>query len=265
MTAQIGSNGSYVDINGVKTWHETFGFGPHLVLLHGGLSSSIEWGSHVEPLGEHFTLHLYDRRGHGRTGDAGPLSYDLMAQDAIAFLESVVGAPAHLVGWSDGGNIALIVAARRPDLVAKIVPIGANLDPTGVPEPIREMFATIPADSPEFEMLRTSHQAQSPDGPDQWPVFFAKFQKLVEETVLEESELAKITAPTLIMAGDDDMTTLEHSGLMFNGIANAQLAIVPGTSHFVAQEKPELVNGLIRDFLLNDPAPTMMPIRRAQA
>ena len=265
-TPQIGTSGSYVDVRGLKTWHESWGSGPPLVLLHGGLSSSAHWEFYVPFFAEHFTVHAYDRRAHGRTGDPGPLSYALMADDLIAFLEQVVRAPAHLVGWSDGGIIALAVAARRPDVVTKIVAIGSNIDPTGVLEPVQEMFETATPDAPMFDEFRAEYGALSPDGPDHWATFFHKFTAMATtEATLEASELARITAPTLVMAGDDDMVTLEHSALIYGGIPNAQLAILPGASHLVPLEKPELVGALIGDFLRNDPAPTMMPIRRAPA
>jgi pimeloyl-ACP methyl ester carboxylesterase len=262
-TPQIGSSGDYVDINGVKTWHESFGSGPPLVLLHGGLSSSLEWEFYAPALAEHFTVHLYDRRAHGRSSDPGPYSYALMADDALAFLEQAVKGPASLVGWSDGANVALAVAARRPDLVTKLVTIGANIRPDGVPQEVNEGFAATTPDDPMLDGLRQMHVALSPDGEAHWPVLLAKEVSMATaEAALDAADLSRITAPTLVIAGDDDMPTIEHSAEIFRGISNAQLAIVPGASHGVPMEKPELIQTLIRDFLLNDPAPTMMPIRR---
>jgi pimeloyl-ACP methyl ester carboxylesterase len=85
------------------------------------------------------------------------------------------------------------------------------------------------------------------------------------EPDLSEGDLGRIKAPTLILAGDDDMMSLEHTTAMYRAIPNSELAIVPGTSHGLFMEKSSLVNRVILDFLGNDPVPTFMPIRRAEA
>jgi pimeloyl-ACP methyl ester carboxylesterase len=78
-------------------------------------------------------------------------------------------------------------------------------------------------------------------------------------------ELGRISAPTLVLSGDDDLPTLEHTTTLYRSIPNAELAVVPGTSHFVAMEKPDMVNRIVIDFLEKEPVPTMMPVRRAPA
>jgi pimeloyl-ACP methyl ester carboxylesterase len=83
------------------------------------------------------------------------------------------------------------------------------------------------------------------------------------EPHIPPSELQRIAAPTLVVASDDDIVSLDHTIELLGSIPNAQLAIVPGTSHFLTMEKPDVVNRLILDFIQNDPSPTMMPIRRA--
>src|SRR3954452_11758691 len=119
--------GKYVPLGPVKTWYEEDGAGDPVVLLHGGLSDGRGWGAQVPALTAHFRTYRPDRQGHGRTPDVDrPLSYDGMTEETISFLEEVVGGPAHLVGWSDGGNVALLTSLRRPDLVRRQVLIGAN-------------------------------------------------------------------------------------------------------------------------------------------
>lgn len=84
------------------------------------------------------------------------------------------------------------------------------------------------------------------------------------EPNLQAAELARVTARTLVMFSDDDLVTMAHVVDMYDALPNAELAVVPGTSHFLTQEKPHLVNALVLDFLTNDPVPTVAPIRRAQ-
>lgn len=153
---------------------------------------------------------------------------------------------------------------RRPDLVGKLVSISANFDTTGVPEEIQSQFLSMQPDSEGLATLRSMYEAASPDGPEHWPVVFAKFIDMVSrEPRIPSSELKRIAAPTLVVAGDDDLVSLEHTIELFRSIPDAELAIVPGTSHFPAMEKADVVNRLILDFIENDPSPTMMPIRRA--
>jgi pimeloyl-ACP methyl ester carboxylesterase len=104
----------------------------------------------------------------------------------------------------------------------------------------------------------------SPDGKEHFRVVAEKIARLAaEEPTLDRSELAAISSPTLVMYGDDDLMTLAHSVAMYESIAGSELAIVPGTSHFLLQEKPALCNLIILEFLTTDPVPTVAPIRRA--
>jgi len=108
----------YVEHGAVRTWYDERGEGDPLVLLHGGAVDSRFFDKNIDPLAERFHVLAPDRRGHGRTPDVeGPITYDLMAQDTIEFLEAVVDGPAHLVGHSDGALAALLVALRRRDLM----------------------------------------------------------------------------------------------------------------------------------------------------
>ncbi len=257
--------GAYVEIRGLNTWYDEDGSGEPLVLLHGGLSPNETWRPQIPEFAKQFRVLAPERRGHGHTPDVeGPFSYEDMASDTIGFIEAVVGGPVHLVGWSDGGIIGLIVAMRRPDLVRKLVAISANFDTSGVPDEIQAQFFSMQPDGEELAMLRSLYEAASPDGPEHWPVVFAKFIEMAsQEPHISPSKLKGIAASTLVLAGDDDLMSLEHTVELFRSIPNAELAIVPGTSHFLAMEKPDTVNRLILDFLQNDPSPTMMPIRRA--
>jgi pimeloyl-ACP methyl ester carboxylesterase len=188
-----------------------------------------------------------------------------MASDTIDFLTTVVGSSAHLVGWSDGGIVALLVAIARPDLVRKIVVTGANFKPPpeiGMAEGLDELSA----DAPEMGMFRAMYEAASPDGVEHWPIVVGKLLEMYRaEPDIPIEDLGRISAPTLVLVGDDDFMTLEHTVELYRAIPNSELAVVPGTSHAHFMEKPSLINRIVLDFLDNDPVPTMLPVRRATA
>ena len=257
--------GEYVDIGGVNTWYDEDGRGEPLVLLHGGLCTNETWQAQMSAFAERFRVLAPERRGHGHTADVeGPLTYDDMAADTVGFLDKVVGGPAHLVGWSDGGILGLMVAIQRHDLVRKLVVIGTNYDTAGVAPEAEEMFANMAPDSAGMATFRSLYELHSPDGPEHWPVVFAKFIEMVQrEPHISVDDLARISAPTLVLVGDDDMVSFEHTVALFRAIPGSELAIVPGTSHRVLMEKPDLVNRLVLDFLEQEPVVTMLPIRRA--
>jgi pimeloyl-ACP methyl ester carboxylesterase len=184
-----------------------------------------------------------------------------MAADTVAFLETVVGGPAHLVGWSDGGIVALLVALRRSDLVARQVVIGTNFHHDG----LLDTFHL--GDDPNAEdvaLFKAMYEASAVD-PANWPVFFAKSERMWrEEPTLTVGDIGRITAPTLVMVGDDDAIEYDHTVALFEALPAGQLAVVPGTSHVLNLEKPALVNQLVLDFLAEtDPPGTFMPFRRA--
>jgi pimeloyl-ACP methyl ester carboxylesterase len=169
----------YLENGGLKTWYDEQGEGEPLVLLHGGLSTNATWAAQMPDFAAHFRVIAPERRGHGHTPDVeGPLSYDAMAADTVAFLTALIDRPAHLVGWSDGGIVGLLVAMTRPDLVRKLVVIGANYDLSGMVPEVMEGFASLQADSDDMAMLRTPYEAASPDGPEHWPVVVAKFKEM---------------------------------------------------------------------------------------
>jgi pimeloyl-ACP methyl ester carboxylesterase len=183
-----------------------------------------------------------------------------MAEDTIAFLEAVVGGPADLVGHSDGAFVAMLVAIQRPDLVRRLVMIGGGFDKSGeaMPDMGFELDQVV-------EQLGRSYGEVSPDGEAHFPVVAAKIGELVKkEPHLDVAELGRITARSLVMFADDDIMTLQHAVQTFDALPNAELAVVPGTSHFLTQEKPQLVNAILLDFLTNEPVPTVAPVRRAQ-
>ena len=192
---------SYISILGHQTWASTgTDRDETVVLLHGGLSNSdLMLDTIGRPLAATYRVAAFDRRGHGRTADtSAPFHYAAMADETIAFLEHL-GGPAHLIGWSDGGNVGLLVALRRPDLVGRLVTIGSNYDPDG----LRPM--TLDPDSPTAEMLNAQYGERSPDGPEHFGEVVGKsLTMFASEPQLTIDDLRKVSVPVLVMVGDDD-------------------------------------------------------------
>jgi pimeloyl-ACP methyl ester carboxylesterase len=251
---------TYVQLGAVKTWYDEHGLGDPLLLMHGGLVDARWFEPNLAPLAERFHVHTPERRGHGHTPDVpGPITYQLMADDTIAFIETVVGEPADLVGHSNGAFVAMLVAMQRPELVKRLVMISSGFSKKGEAAPDAEWDVDAIA-----EFLAPAYGEVSPDGEDHFKVVATKIGEMAaREPYLEASELAKVTQRTLVIFSDDDLDTLSHAVEMYDALPNAELAVVPGTSHFLTQEKPHLVNALVLDFLTNDPVPTVAPIRRA--
>jgi pimeloyl-ACP methyl ester carboxylesterase len=250
----------YVQLGEVRTWYDRRGEGEPLVLMHGGAVDSRFFDKNVGALADRFQVFLPERRGHGHTPDVeGPITYETMARDTIAFLETVVGGPAHLVGHSDGAVTAMLAAMRRPELVRRLVLVSGGFHHDGL-MPGMDQLDVDQVDA----FAGDAYGEVSPDGREHFPVVIRKVARMAaEEPELDRSELGAISSRTLVMFGDDDLMTLEHVIAMYGAIPGSELAIVPGTSHFLLQEKPALCNAIILEFLTTEPVPTVAPIRRA--
>jgi len=250
----------YLDVDGHQVYsYEWDNNGEAVLLLHGGLSQTSHWDSHVLPAVEDdFHVFAYDRSGHGFTGDqAKSFHYQHQTDEAISYLKQVVKEPAHLIGYSDGGIIALMVAIQQPALVRSIITLGANFHPSGIYR--LDEFDGVVSDENQEEYNRTS-----PDAPE---TLAKKIQKMIEiqksEPNLTTDDLGKIQCPVLVMAGDDDVIKHNHTAELFESIPLGQLAVVPATSHKFIKERPALAQLIIREFLEDLSYPvTKMPMRR---
>ena len=253
---------TYVEVNGLPTWHEVRGAGQPVVLLHGAFAGASSWSAQAPALaGAGYKVHVPERRGHAHTPDIeGPLTYDAMADDTVAYLDGVVGGgPAHLVGWSDGAVVALLVAQRRPDLVDRLMLIGQYYNSSG--KVTGGLVDQLSAGGDQvMGFLRAEYDQVSPDGPEHFPVVYAKtLRMLATEPELDLRSLAVITAPTLVLQADRDEVTLEHGAAVATALPQGRLAVLPGT-HFLPMENPDVVNALLVWFLAGGkPAVSLFP------
>jgi pimeloyl-ACP methyl ester carboxylesterase len=249
----------YLNLRGHNIYnYEWDNQGEAVVLLHGGLSKTSSWDYLVVPaLEDEFHVFGYDRTAHGFTGDQlGSLHFEFQAKEAIAYLEDVVKEPAHLIGYSDGGIIALMVAMKRPELVKSIVAIGANYH---YDAPLSDFLnpSVSLEDQAEYNLI-------SPDAPHTLLEKTIRMNQIWKtEPDISLKDIATIECPVLIMAGDDDVIKHEHTISLYEALPLGQLAILPGTSHGLVKEKPELMMVLISQFLEDLSYPiTRQPIRR---
>ena len=251
--------GKYIELDGLSTWYDDRGAGDPVVMLHPGGADARAFGPNLDDIAARFHIYTPDRRGHGHTPDAeGPITYELMAQDTIRFLEAIVRQPARLVGMSDGAVVALLVCLRRPDLVSRLALVAGVFHRDGWAS------AVLDADDDPPAYFVDSYSEVSPDGRAHYPIVAAKLARMhAEEPTLTPDDLRKVRTRTLVMVGDDDEVRLEHAIEIYRAIPDCELAIVPGTSHGLLVEKPALCNRLILDFLTNEPIATLAPNRRA--
>jgi pimeloyl-ACP methyl ester carboxylesterase len=178
-----------------------------------------------------------------------------MTEYAIDFIEALGLGPTNLLGWSDGAIIALLISISRPDLVKRLVSIGGMFNTSAVPSQDQDWIrkATPESFRKSQPLLVRRYDEASPDGPAHFPVVFEKTKKLwLTEPDIQKEELAKITAPTLVMVGDRDAVIPEHTLELFRSIKGAQLSIIPGTTHFLLSERTVATNRSILEFLLED-------------
>jgi pimeloyl-ACP methyl ester carboxylesterase len=237
----------YVEHEGARIWYASYGAGSPVILLHGGLGHSGNWGYQVRALVESgYRAVVIDSRGHGRsTRDARPYAYELMALDVLAVMDALELERATLVGWSDGACLALILANRAPARVAGVFFFACNMDPSGV----KEIELT-----PILSRCLSRHvkdYAELSATPDQFKEF-SDAVSLMQRTQPDYSlqDLAGIRVPVLIAQGDgDEFIKRDHAEYLARSIPDAEFAILPGVSHFAPLQRPEVFNGPMLAFV----------------
>jgi pimeloyl-ACP methyl ester carboxylesterase len=222
-------------IHGHAMFYAMQGHGSTLLLLHGGGDSGEHsFAQQLDVFAEHFSIVAPDQVGQGRTPDVrGPLSYTSMMEDTAALLQHLKLKHVDVVGFSDGGILALMLAVRHPELVRRLVISGVNIAPDGLnPDDLEDLRATqIPKPKTIDEKL-TQLWANSPT-----------------EAELSVAMLAKIIQPVLVISGDRDAITLEHTLKIFHALPLAELCVLPGTDHATFSGRSEWLNPIISAFL----------------
>ncbi|MCU1261539.1 MAG: alpha/beta hydrolase fold protein [Bryobacterales bacterium] len=236
----------YVEHEGARIWYAVYGAGSPVILLHGGLGHSGNWGYQVPALVRSgYRAVLIDSRGHGRsTRDAQPFSYELMASDVLAVMDALHLEKAGLVGWSDGACTALILAAKAPSRIAGVFFFACNMDPSGV--------KAIEA-SPTLNRCFGRHAmdyAQLSVTPERFKDF-VKDVTLMQQTQPNYSahDLAKISVPVVIVQSErEEFIKREHAEYLAQAIPEAEFIVLNGVSHFAPLQRPEQFNTAVLEF-----------------
>ncbi len=242
-----GSQG-YVEHDGARLWYASYGEGPPVVLLHGGLGHSGNWGYQVGPLvsSGHRVL-LVDSRGHGRsTRDARPYSYERMASDVLAVMDALGVERAALAGWSDGACTALVLARRAPGRIAGVFFFGCNMDPSGA----RELEQPHPLIDRCFSRHARDYRQLSPV-PDRFDDFVSAVTEMMKtQPNYSARELSEIQVPVAIVQSEhDEFIRPEHAQYLARSIRGAELVLLRGVSHFAPLQRPGQFNRALRAFL----------------
>lgn len=262
----------FVTLSQTKLFYQEHGSGSEtLVFSHGLLWSHKMFAAQVAEFSKQYRVIAYDHRGQGSSEVGGPYDMDTVAADAAELIRTLVGGPVHFIGLSMGGFVGMRLAARHPDLVKSLTLLetSANAEPlenlpqykllnglvrwVGVIPPIASkvmkiMFAkSWLADPAQVDSIRhwkkelTSNK-KSITGPVEGVIY----RKGVEE------ELPKISCPTLVIVGDEDVaTTPQKAAFIHQGIAGSKLETISGAGHSSCIEKPEEVNRLLKEWLVS--------------
>jgi pimeloyl-ACP methyl ester carboxylesterase len=235
----------YAPVNGLNMYYEIHGTGQPLVLLHGAYMTIDRMGEVVPGLAETRQVIAVELQGHGRTADVDrPLTYEQMADDTAAFISHLGIEQADVFGYSMGGGVAFQVAIRHPEVVRKLVVASASYTSDGMHPELLEMIPTLTPEVFAGSPIEEAYLRTAPN-PDDFPTLVAKMKQLdMEPFAWPPEDIRGIAAPTLLIIGDSDSIRLEHAVELFQvlgggvmgdlaGLPKSQLAVLPGTTHFI--------------------------------
>ncbi len=235
--------GKYYKIRGINIYVEQYGKGEPLLVLHGNGGSINSMAKIISYFSKHYKVIAVDSRAQGKSTDTSDsLSFEMMADDNAALLEQLNIDSTFVIGWSDGGIVALLLAMRHPDKVIKLASTGANL----VPDTSAILPSLWKSDKVYFDSIRTKIFTNTKEKND-WKLF----SLIWSQPNIEFSELQKITSPSLIISGDADIINLEHTIKIYQNIPKANLWILPNCGHGTFIEYPEEFNRKVHDFFRN--------------
>lgn len=222
----------------IRHFYTEKGRGEAFILLHGNGENSEYFQNQISEFAKTWHVYAIDTRGHGKTprGDR-PFTIRQFADDLLCFMDEHQIEKAHLLGFSDGGNIAMVFAIQYPERVGRLILNGANLYPSGVKRsvqiPIEIGYRIAKVFSGRSDAARSNAQMLG---------------LMVNDPNIRPEQLGKIRAKTLVIAGTKDMIRESHTRLIAEHIPDSQLVFISG-DHFIANKKPEEFNRAVFDFM----------------
>ena len=238
--ANAAASGTFTH-DGVTFYYETYGEGEPLLMIHGNGASIGSLGKQIEHFKATYKVIAMDSREQGKSGGSDkPLTYEVMTDDLAALMDHLKTGPVDVLGWSDGGIEALLLGIRHPGKVKKLVAMAANLNPS-----LDAIYPETDGMVKQIAGTLTPEALATPEGKKQ-----AKLVNLMaNHPNINPKALASITAPTLVLSGDQDLIRLEHTVAIFNALPNAELAVFPNSTHAVPLDDPEAFNAMVERFL----------------
>ena len=246
-------SGTRVAINGIDLYHEVHGTGRPLVVLHGGvMNAETCFGAMLPHLTKAHQVIAVDLQGHGHTaGTDRPLSLSNFAADVVGLLDHLGIERADLFGFSLGSLVSTEMAVTYPTRVGRLVLASGHIRADGYHPEILAPEQTSPLlpTEADFEAMQVAYAAVAPD-PDQFFPFLEKMQPVVSAFEgWSDAAIGGIEGPTLIIVGDRDFVRLEHAALMLELFPDAQLAVLPATTHMQVIRRTDALLALVEPFL----------------
>ena len=244
------NNGKYQNVNGVKLYYEEYGQGTPLLLIHGGLSSIEGMAPLIPDLAKKFRVIAVDCPGQGRSEQTPTLSYQVMADYFSKMVDALKLDSLYVFGYSDGGNVALLMAADRPDKVKKVAAFAAASNTSGYYPYVAEAMGQLNPETIEkqYQWWLTPHLQRTPQK-DKWKKFVQDFAVMgATPEIISDAKLKSIRTKVLIVQGDNDIVKPEHAVALHQAIKGSQFCVIPAASHFVLFEKPQLLNQIAIEF-----------------
>ena len=245
------NNGKYASIFNKKIYYEEYGHGVPLLLLQGGLKRISDFSSCIPELSKHFRVIAPDDPGQGRSEMLDTMTYQLLADYVSKLIDILKLDSVYIIGWSDGGNAALILSENRPGKVKKVLVSGANFTKTG--------YVNDTTENNTPKLIPTDYQP--PPADQKWidSYFIANkpyWRKVIndrkimwsKDTCIPKQTLEAISIPVMIVLGDRDEITLKQGIEMHRLIKKSQFCVLPNTSHDVFNESPKLITEIAIDF-----------------